>query len=82
MGEAARRGNYEQRKEQAIREGRIKKNRRRAILHRDFKQVFIQKEERRPVILIGGAHPGLAIKNAVNYTIKQPGENRKEHKPI
>ena len=86
MGEAKRRGTFQQRKAAAIAEGRIKRDHIRRIKMRDFKDVFSMpaqpKEQKQQVLLIGGTPVHMAIKGIVKANIKQPGYNRKEHKPI
>jgi hypothetical protein len=87
MGEAKRRGTFEQRREQAINAGRVKRDHTWRLKCRKFDDVFRgpepPKESDRPkkkIFLIGGTPVGLAVKGMAK--IKQPGDNRKEHKAI
>jgi hypothetical protein len=83
MGEAKRRGTFEQRKAQAIEAGRLKWEHVRKVLFRDFTDVFSPPEKpNRDLVLVGGAPVHKAIRNIVHVNIKQPGPSRKEHKPL
>ena len=85
MGEAKRRGTFEERKARAIAEGRTKREHIRKLLFRDYSNFFKPDDKeppRPPVRLTGGTPVDLAVKNIVRPPIKQPGENRKHHKPF
>ncbi|MBC2712664.1 MAG: hypothetical protein HGJ94_17255 [Desulfosarcina sp.] len=82
MGEAKRRGTFEQRKAQSIAAGGIRKEDNRKILYRKFIDVFTPPKEPNRIVLAGGTPVYLAIRGIVKTNIKQPGDNRKEHKTI